>query len=251
MSTVKQVGTGGHHVLCLHGWFGSAEGWGYWPEVADRHGYTWWFPEMRGYGARRGETGEFTMKEYAADTLAAADAAGVDRFSVVGHSMGGKAAASLLAQAPDRVRALVGVSPVAPAPVPLDDEGHGLFFGAPDSDENRRAILDLTTGNRNSDAWLDDMVADSREASDVAAFTGAVESWVGDDYLADVGRPATPILCIVGENDPALSAEVMRQSWLQIYPNATLEELPSCGHYAMHESPVWLATRIESFLGDK
>ena len=248
---MKQIGDGEHQVLCLHGWFGSAQGWGYWPEVADRHGYTWWFPEMRGYGARRDETGEFTMKEYAADALAMADEAGLDRVSVVGHSMGGKAAASLLAQAPDRVRALVGVSPVAPAPVPLDEDGRALFLGAPDSDDNRRAILDLTTGNRNSAAWLDDMVRHSRDNSTVPAFTGAVESWVDDDYLPEVGRPETPIACIVGEHDPAQSAEVMRQSWMQIYPNVTLVEMASCGHYPMHESPVWLATSIEQFLADK
>ncbi len=251
MSKVKSVGNGDHAVICLHGWFGSADGWGYLPDVVDRARFTYFFPEMRGYGARRDESGEYTMKEYAADALAAADELGLERFSVVGHSMGGKAAASLLAQAPERVRALVGVAPVAPAPVPLDEDGRGLFFGAPEADENRRAIIDFTTGGRNSAAWLDDMVASSRASSSLEAFTGAVESWVGDDYLAEVGRPETPIACIVGENDPALSADVMKQSWMQIYPNVTLVELASCGHYPMYEVPVWLVTQIESFLSDK
>lgn len=245
---LTSVGDGDHAVLCLHGWFGSADGWGYLPSVVDRERFTYWFPEMRGYGARRDETGDYTMKEYAADALSAAEAIGLERFSVIGHSMGGKAAASLLAQAPDRVRALVGISPVPAAPVPLDEEGHALFFGAAEHDDNRRAIIDLTTGGRNSGAWLDAMVAASRAGSTREAFAGAVESWVNDDYLADLGRPETPIACIVGENDPALSAEVMRQSWMQIYPNVTLIELASCGHYAMHEAPVWLVTQVEAFL---
>ncbi|MGI9155450.1 MAG: alpha/beta fold hydrolase [Marmoricola sp.] len=251
MSSIKRVGEGDHAVVCLHGWFGSAEGWGYLPEVVDQLRFSYWFPEMRGYGARRDETGDYTMKEYAADALAAVDELGLDRFSVLGHSMGGKAAACLLALAQDRVRALVGVAPVAPAPVPLDEAGRGLFFGAPESDQNRRAIIDFTTGGRNSGAWLDDMVSFSRASSTEAAFAGAVESWVNDDYLEDVGRPETPIACLVGENDPAMSAEVMRQSWMQIYPHVELVELPSCGHYPMYETPVWLATRIETFLSDK
>lgn len=251
MATMKHIGTGDHHVVCLHGWFGSADGWGYLPEVVDTDRFTWHFPEMRGYGARRGETGELTMKEYAADALATADEAGLDRFSVVGHSMGGKAAASLLAQALDRVRALVGISPVAPAPVPLDADGEALFFGAPESDENRHGIIDFTTGNRQSPVWIASMVRASRESSDVDAVAGAVESWVRDDYLAEVGSPETPILAIVGEHDPALSAEVMRQSWMQIYPDVALVELPACGHYAMHETPVGLATEIERFLAEK
>ena len=251
MSTVKSVGSGDHAVLCLHGWFGSADGWGYLPEVVDGDRFTYWFPEMRGYGARRDEAGEYTMKEYGADALAAADELGLETFSVIGHSMGGKAGAALLAQAPARVRALVGVTPVAPAPVPLDEDGQRLFFGAPESDDNRRAIIDFTTGNRHSRAWLDRMVRFSRENSTQEAVAGAVESWVNDDYLADVGRPETPIACFVGEIDPALSAEVMRQSWMQIYPNVTLVELASAGHYPMHETPVGLATQIEAFLSDK
>ena len=248
---LRSVGTGDHHVVCLHGWFGSADGWGLLPEVVDTERFTYHFPEMRGYGARRGETGDFTMKEYATDALASVEAAGLDRFSVLGHSMGGKAAALLLAQAQDRVRALVGVTPVAPAPVPLDDDGRALFFGAPESDDNRAGIIDFTTGGRNSGAWVRRMVEASRAGSDQEAFAGAVRSWVEDDHLAEVGRPETPILCVVGENDPALSADVMRQSWMQIYPNVTLDELPGCGHYPMYESPVWLVTRIEEFLADK
>jgi pimeloyl-ACP methyl ester carboxylesterase len=251
MSTVKSVGHGDHAVVCLHGWFGSADGWGYLPEVVDGERFTYWFPEMRGYGARREETGEFTMREYAADALAVADELGLDRFSVLGHSMGGKAAACLLAMAPERVRALVGVAPVAPAPVPLDDEGRALFFGAPENDENRRAIIDFTTGGRNSAAWVSDMVAFSRKSSTQAAFAGAVRSWVEDDYLGEVGAPDTPIHCFVGENDPALSAEVMKQSWVQIYRDVTVTELASCGHYPMYEAPVWLATQVEAFLAER
>ena len=248
---MKKIGSGEHQVLCLHGWFGSADGWGFWPEVADRANYTWWFPEMRGYGERRGESGDFTMREYAADALAEANAAGLDRFSIVGHSMGGKAAAALLAQAgTERVRAVVGVSPVAPVAVPLDDAGEALFFGAAAADANRRGIIDFTTGNRNSGVWLDEMVAFSRQASDEEAFAGAARSWVGDDYLSEVGRPDTPIAAVVGEYDPALSAEVMEQTWMLIYPNVEVIELANAGHYPMFETPVQLATVIEHFLGE-
>lgn len=245
---MKRIGSGRHHVLCLHGWFGSAEGWGFLPEVVDRQSYTWWFPEMRGYGSRLGETGDFTMKEYAADTLAAADSAGIDRFSIVGHSMGGKAGAALLAQAGEaRIRGFVGISPVAPGAMPLDQDGQALFFGASSDDENRRTIIEMTTGPTTA-AWLDEQVASSRRTSTVEAFAGASTSWILDDYSAEVGRPETPILTIVGEHDRALSLEAMQQTWLQIYPNAAAVELAGCGHYATYERPLALAATVERFL---
>ena len=41
---------------------------------------------------------------------------------------------------------------------------------------------------------------------------------------------------------------MMEQTWLQFYPQARLEVLANCGHYPMSETPVALATSIESFL---
>lgn len=246
--SVKKIGDGDHAVLCLHGWFGSSDGWGYLPELVDTETYTYYFLDLRGYGARKDETGDYSMKGYAADALALADDEGLDRFSVVGHSMGGKAAACLSGMAGDRIRALVGISPVALAPVPMDGDSEGLFFGAPASSDNRCAIIDLTTGNRNGKHWLNQMVKHSEENSSVEAFTGAVESWVRDDNLDLVSGSTAPICVIVGEHDPALSADVMRQSWMQLYPDVQLVEMPACGHYAMHETPVALVNHIESFL---
>jgi pimeloyl-ACP methyl ester carboxylesterase len=245
---VRKVGKGEHQVVALHGWFGSGDGWGLLPEVVDQDTYTWWFPEMRGYGERRGETGEFTMAEYADDVVAFAASQGLDSYSVVGHSMGGKAAAMVLAKDPEHVRSVVALTPVAPAAMSLDADGEALFFGAAESDDNRRGIIDFTTGGRNSGAWIDAMVAMTREKSDVAAVAGAVTSWIGDDYVEQVGRPDTPICVIVGANDPALNAAYAEQTWQQIYPNVEVVELAETGHYPMFEVPVWLVTQIEKFL---
>ena len=77
---------------------------------------------MGRYGQRRDVPGQFTMDETAADALAAADGLGWDRFSLLGHSMGGMAMSRVLLEAPDRVeRNMVGISPVPASGVPLDD----------------------------------------------------------------------------------------------------------------------------------
>lgn len=247
---MKKIGTGEHVVVCLHGWYGHAEGWGFLPAVVDTERFTWYFPEMRGYGERKGEEGPYTMWQYATDVLAELDAAGVDRFSVLGHSMGGKAAAALVAQAPDRVRALVGLSAVWPGPVPLDEQGEALFFGAPTQPGNRFGIIDFTTGGVAGRAWVNAMVEDSLATSDQAAFAGAVESWVRDDYREQLGRLTVPALLLTGSLDPALSAEGARQTWLTLADNAEVVELP-CGHYGTHEIPVALAAAIENFLSSE
>src|SRR5437763_11400631 len=136
------VGSGNHHVLVIHGWFGSATGWGSLPGYLDGSAYTYVFMDLRGYGDRQDAAGEFTMAEAAADALAVAGELGWDRFSVVGHSMGGKIAHQMLLQAPGRVRKLVGLNPVPAAAVPMDEQGWALFSGAADNPGNRAAIID-------------------------------------------------------------------------------------------------------------
>jgi pimeloyl-ACP methyl ester carboxylesterase len=64
------VGSGEHRVLALHGWFGSARGWGPVPDYLNGDDYTWAFMDLRGYGSRKDVTGEFTMREAAAALVA-------------------------------------------------------------------------------------------------------------------------------------------------------------------------------------
>jgi pimeloyl-ACP methyl ester carboxylesterase len=249
-SSYVTVGSGDHHVLAIHGWFGSARGWGSLPEFLDGSAYTWVFMNLRGYGDRRDIAGEFTVDEVAADALAVADDLGWDRFSVVGHSMGGKFAHRVLLEAPDRVRKLVGLSPVSAAAVPFDDEGWALFSGAPADPGNRAAIIDFTTGNKLTKTFINQVVQHSLDNSTTEAFAAYLQAWAKEDFSAQaMVDTITPVKVIVGVNDPAASADVVEQTWLVFFPNAELTILPDAGHYPMFESPVSLATSIEEFLG--
>jgi pimeloyl-ACP methyl ester carboxylesterase len=248
MSLTPVVGSGPHKVICLHGWFGSSTGWGSLPQVLDGERFTYVFPDYRGYGSRRDVVGEYTMREIAADTLALADELGWDTFSLVGHSMGGMAIQRVLADAPERVDRLVGITPVPAAGVPLDDQGWALMSGAQDEDGNRAAIVDFTTGNRLSKTWIGQVVAHSVEHSTREAFGAYLTAWVKTNFADEITGMDLPVKVIAGENDPALSAAAMEQTWLKNYPNAELEVMTNAGHYPMFETPVALATSIEEFL---
>lgn len=244
------LGSGGHHVVAIHGWFGSARGWGSLPSYLDGVSHTYAFMDLRGYGDRKSATGEFTAEEAAFDVLALADSLGWERFSVVGHSMGGKFGHQVALQAPDRVRALIGVNPVPAAATPMDDQTRELFHGAVAQAGNRAAIIDFTTGNRLTRTFIDEVVRHSLSSSTTEAFGAYLTAWAHTDFSASVGvRDDLPVKVIVGENDPALSAEVMTRTWLKYFPGAELEILANAGHYPMFETPVALATSIERFLG--
>lgn len=241
-------GSGPGRALVLHNWFGDRTSFAPLRAHLDGDTGTYAFVDCRGYGEAIDSGGEFTMEEVAADALAVADDLGWDSFSVIGHSMGGKAAQLMLLDAPDRIRSLVGISPVSAAGFPLDGESWELFAGAAEEPANRRVIIDTTTGGRYDDAWLDALVERSLARSSATAFRAYLDSWSRTDFHHRVKDNPTPVLLVVGAHDPALGEAAMAAGWLQWYPNARLEVLPEAGHYAPEETPEALAAAIEAFL---
>lgn len=248
-SEVQRVGDGAHAVIALHGWFGSGAAWRPLQPYLDGERFSYLFPDYRGYGARRSEPGEYSIAEAAADVIGLADELGLDRFSLVGHSMGGSVMQRVLADAPERVRALVGISPVPASGVPFDDQSWELFSGAAGSPGNRRAIIDFTTGNRLTGTWLDAMVRHSLEHSDPRAFAEYLQAWARTDFHGEIEGRDVPVRVIAGEHDPALGADTMRATFEKWYPNCEIVVFGNAGHYAIDETPVALATAIEDFLG--
>ncbi|GAB2768874.1 alpha/beta fold hydrolase [Streptomyces daliensis] len=242
------TGEGPHRVIAVHGWFADRSAYAGMLPSLDGQRFRYAFPDLRGYGEARDVPGAHTTAEAAGDVLALADRLGWERFSLVGHSMGAAVAQRVLVAAPERVRRLVGVTPVPAGGVPMEGEQWELFAGAAERPENRRAIIDFTTGGRHPDTWLDNMVRVSLERSDPTAFRAWLDSWALEDFHEDVEGASLPVRLVVGGHDPALSAEVMRATWLRWYRAAELVELPSAGHYPVDETPLELVRAIEDFL---
>ncbi|MEU3742724.1 alpha/beta hydrolase [Streptomyces sp. NPDC032198] len=242
------LGDGPHKVIAVHGWFGDRSA--YAPVLADLDlaSFQYAVVDLRGYGEAKDAAGAYTTSEGAADVVALADRLGWDRFSLIGHSMGGSVAQRVLAIAPHRVRRLVGVSPVPASGLDLPPEQWELFAEADHLPGNRRAIIDITTGGTRPAAWLDRMVERSLDASDAKAFRAWLDSWAGEDFHDRVEGSTVPALAVVGALDPALGADLMRRTWLRWYARAELTELSEAGHYAMDETPLALTRTVEDFL---
>jgi pimeloyl-ACP methyl ester carboxylesterase len=241
-------GDGAHKVIVLHGWFGDETFMAPMRDALSLNEFTYVFPAYRGYGASKAQTGACTVEEISADVRALIDALGFHQVSLVGHSMGGKFMQKVAVDAPGRVRRMVGVTPVPAAPVPFDEQGWALFSGAAENLGNRRAIIDFTTGSRLSAAWLDHMAAASWANCTKEAFAAYLLAWAKADFHQAVMGSQIPVKVIVGQHDGAITADVMKATYLAWYRNAELETMPNAGHYPMNETPVALATAIEAFL---
>lgn len=244
----EQVGNGPRKVLAMSGWFGSADDWRALAPALDTDTFTYVFFDYRGYGRSRERDGAFTFEEAAQDVLALADHLGWNRFSLIGHSMGGVAIQRVLLAAPERIERMAGVCAVPACGSRMDDTRLAAFRAAVDDVERRAAIIAFSTGNRLTSRFSAHLARESQRLSRADAFAGFLPHWTASDFSAQVEGNTTPVKLFIGEHDPTITADLMNRTWRAWYPNATLDTLGNAGHYPMHEVPAALATALENWL---
>ncbi len=247
-NSYKLVGQGEHKVICVHGWFGSATGWGPFVDALDTREFSYAFMDCRGYGDAQQLAGGYTAEEVAQDVVRLADRLGWQQFSLIGHSMGGMYVQRVLLEARERVHKIVALTPVPANGYPFDDEGYAFFDQAAASVEVRRQIIDKTTGNRLTPVWIEQIAQHSLSHSTPSAFGAYLAAWARSDFAEHIKGDPVPLLTLIGEHDPAINETLVGDTFLAWYPQVEFEIMANAGHYPMFETPVALATSIERFL---
>jgi pimeloyl-ACP methyl ester carboxylesterase len=230
--------------------------------AAARLGIRWVSYDRPGYAGSAPRPGR-DVASAAADVAGIADALGVERFAVMGHSGGGPHALACAALLPERVLGAVSCSGLAP----FGAEGLDWFAGMAAAGE---AELRAAAGGREAlEAYLasTEFDPDLFTPADHAALAGnwawlagvagqAVAGGRGgmvDDLLAgvapwgfDPGQIRPPILCLHGGDDRMVPAS--HSEWLARHtPTAELWLRPGDGHVSvLSAAPAaldWLGTR--------
>ena len=241
-------GAGPRAVIALHGWFGDQTAYGPMYDALSPDEFTYIFPSYRGYGGSLNMRGEFTIEEISRDVLDLADLLEIETFSLIGHSMGGKAVQRILADAPDRVEKIVAVAPVPASGAGLDADTYAAFERAVSDEQVACGIVDFSTGGRLSKEWVRHIATYPKTAVLDEAFAGYLPSWAKSDFHEEIEGNPVPILVAVGEFDGAINEAVMQATYMKWYPNAELVVIANSGHYPMNETPVAFASLMESFL---
>jgi pimeloyl-ACP methyl ester carboxylesterase len=216
--------------------------------AADRLGIRWVSYDRPGYGGSTPRP-DRNVASAADDVCAVADALGIDRFAVMGHSGGGPHALACGALLPERVLGVVGVAGLAP----YGAEGLDWFAGMTDS--GVKSLQAATEGRAAKESYEAgaEYDPDMFTPADHAALSGEW-SWFGDvvgpavaagpgglvdDHLAyvapwgfDPGQVTAPVLFLHGGQDRVVPSSHSR--WLTSHcPAAELRLSPDAGHISV------------------
>jgi non-heme chloroperoxidase len=214
---------------------------------------------QRGHGLSDHPLHGYDIDRLAGDLLSALEKIGVSNACMVGHSFGGQVAFRASATAPQVVSRLVLVGSNAVRASRSDD----FPFGAPPE-----AVLDALVAGEQDDRitaryktilsgfgaepdprMVDWLVGCSLRMPSWAA-VACYRSMLTTDLLADIPRVTQPVLQLIGETDPVHSAKGARWLQRQLH-DATLVEIPDCGHYPMLEAADAFDAALTRFLSDE
>lgn len=201
--------------------------------------------DARGHGASIAEPGDYTLVMLADDVLAAADAAGFDRFSVAGVSLGGMIGMELALRAPERVEKLLPICTSATMDSASWNDRIAKVRG-----EGMAPIADLAMGRFLSDAAepaIYEAVRCQLLTMDAQGYAGCGAA-IRDMGLADrIGGIACPTLVVTGTRDTSTPYAGHGEHLIARIPGAAHVALEAA-HLAPLEAPEALAGAITSFL---
>jgi pimeloyl-ACP methyl ester carboxylesterase len=254
---VEQTGQG-PPFLMVHGFTGAKEDFAdHAPRFAE-HAQVVLF-DHRGHGAseKPPDVAAYSLDRLAADTIEVADALGLERFTLLGHSMGGMVARRVVLAHPERVDALVlmDTSPGAP---PGIDPDHAELAG-------RIALTDGMTALRQilDEANLLGSEADQRVRRERLGYVEfAARKWADmapeayaalsheltrqPDQLEAMRAIACLTLVVVGDQDEIFVPGA--QAMAATIPGARLVVVPAAGHSPQFENPDAYFAAVDAFV---
>jgi non-heme chloroperoxidase len=243
-----ELGDPAHHpLILLHGytdsWFSFSR---VLPELAETfHVYAL---DQRGHGDSERPAGAYSMRAMAADVIAFMSAEGLQRATIVGHSMGTFVARQVALDAPGRVASLVllgsGINARNQVTVELQQAVAALAEPVPT--EFVREFQVSTIALPVPDLFLERVVAESLKLP-LHVWRTALAGMLADDSHTRLGAIQPPALLISGAKD-AIFSRAEQDALLAALPAASLTRYPEVGHAPHWERPDEVARTIVSFV---
>lgn len=247
---ILRYGGRGDPLLVIPGITSPAATWGFVGERLGRH-YDTYVIDTRGRGlSETPADADYSLDAYAGDAAGLADALGLRRFHLLGHSMGGRIAARAASRHADRLRRLILVDP------PLSGPGRrqyvrSLQFYIDSIREARSGRLTIDSVRRTYPKWTDEQLWQRVEwlhTCDEKAIEASLRSFNDEDIHADLAALSIPtLLMAAGQGGVILDADIAELQTLA--PSIRVARIDHCGHLIPFDDlEIFIDTAVD-FLG--
>ncbi|MDR3098275.1 MAG: alpha/beta hydrolase [Paraburkholderia sp.] len=236
-------------VIMIPGITSPAITWGFVGEVFGE-AFDTYVIDVRGRGlSEASDTLDYSLDAQAADVLALAAALKLERYALVGHSMGARIAARAALRATPALASVVLVDP------PVSGPGRRAYPGQLpwyiDSMALARAGTDAEGMRAYCPTWTDDELrlrAEWLHTCDERAVRASYEGFHSDDFHADAARLEVPSLLITAERGDVVRdedvAELQRAT-----PAMHHVRVPAAGHMIPWDNAAGFYAAFGEFLG--
>jgi pimeloyl-ACP methyl ester carboxylesterase len=247
----------GDPVIMRHGSGPGVSAWANWrlslPTLAQR--FRVLAPDIVGFGhTERPDDVRYSLRTWTDHVWDFADTLGVERFSIVGNSLGGRIALAMAGERPERVARMVLMGSPGVGMTPTD--GLAALRSYEPSLDTMRALL---TGYFAVDPSLitEDLVRIRYEASAAPGAHEAYHAMFHDPRHAggDLGITeeqvraiTTPTLLVHGREDRVVPVGVS-QTMVGLLPDADLHVFARCGHWTQIERSAEFNALVGDYLG--
>lgn len=246
---VKESGKG-TPIILLHGFCGSSD---YWKKTAAQlsEHYRVIMPDLRGHGRSDAPVGPYTIEQMADDIAMLADKLELERFVLLGHSLGGYITLSFLERYSDR---LLGAGLIHSTAFPDSEEAKANRLTAVENIQ-KNGISEFVDGlvpklfhseRKEQEASL---ITEAKEIGYLTPPHGAIGAALAMRERADrtmvLASAKLPILLVAGKGDAVVPQEKL---FTVDGPHVMQALIEQAGHMGMMEQPQEMASIIDRFM---
>ena len=234
-------------LVMVHGFMGGSDQWDQQSELKNKREVV--CVDLPGFGSNAHMLARETISGFATWVLEELERQSVQRFDLLGHSMGGMVVQDMVRQASKRVDRLILYGTGAVGVLP------GRFETIETS--IKRAAQDgaAATARRISATWFLEQekasgypacatIAEQSTPASIEAGLRAMQGWTGEAHLKDI---ASKTLVVWGAHDRTYPWSQTELLW-RIIPNSDLAVVPNCAHAVHAERPKLFNLLVDEFL---
>jgi pimeloyl-ACP methyl ester carboxylesterase len=239
----------GQPLVLVHGFLGGSAQWDAEIEIfSNTHDVI--APDLPGFGEAAGLPGCDRIEAMADYVIRFLDDLNIDRFALLGHSMGGMIVQTIAAKIPDRIDRLVlyGTGPMGVMPnrfETIEQSRQRLSADGVAKTIRRIGATWLLDGDKSPGLGILARIGECAEKGAALKAFDAMENWDGRDRIKSLTMPT---LIMWGDTDRSYRWPQVELLW-QNLPDVVLSVIPGTSHAAHLEKPTLVHAVLRDFLG--